>query len=106
SQGRRARAQALPARDRNTSGRGRPGRGHRQRVWPWAVGRFEALRKSEERGEIYSAMSSATPAPALAFAADEVAGEFTRWLAYLSTERRMSPKTVHPYQPDLPPLLP
>src|SRR5215472_955526 len=46
-------------------------------------------------------MSSATPAPALAFAADEVAGEFTRWLAYLSTERRMSPKTVDAYERDV-----
>src|SRR5499426_4030069 len=46
-------------------------------------------------------MSSATPAPALAFAADEVADEFTRWLAYLSTERRMSPKTVDAYERDV-----
>ena len=55
----------------------------------------------KERGEIYSAMSSATPAPALAFAADEVAGESMRWLAYLSTERRMSPKTVDAYERDV-----
>src|SRR5262249_5530942 len=46
-------------------------------------------------------MSSATPAPTLAFAADEVASEFTRWLAYLSTERRMSPQTVDAYERDL-----
>jgi integrase/recombinase XerC len=46
-------------------------------------------------------MSSATPAPTLAFAADEVASEFTRWLAYLSTERRMSPKTVDAYERDV-----
>ena len=46
-------------------------------------------------------MSSATPAPAFAFAADEVANEFTRWLAYLSTERRMSPKTVDAYERDV-----
>src|SRR5262249_54171401 len=46
-------------------------------------------------------MSSATPAPTLAFAADEVASEFTRWPSYLSTERRMSPKTVDAYERDL-----
>jgi integrase/recombinase XerC len=46
-------------------------------------------------------MSSATPAPTLAFAADEVANEFTRWLTYLSTERRMSPKTVDAYERDV-----
>jgi integrase/recombinase XerC len=46
-------------------------------------------------------MSSATAAPTLAFAADEVASEFTRWLAYLSTERRMSPKTVDAYERDV-----
>src|SRR6266702_2217469 len=46
-------------------------------------------------------MSSATPAPALAFAADEVASESMRWLAYLSTERRMSPKTVDAYERDV-----
>jgi integrase/recombinase XerC len=46
-------------------------------------------------------MSSATPAPTLAFAADEVASEFTRWLTYLSTERRMSPKTVDAYERDV-----
>src|SRR5262249_26958347 len=54
-----------------------------------------------ERGEIYAGMSSATPAPTLAFAADEAASEFTRWLAYLSTERRMSPKTVDAYERDV-----
>src|SRR5262249_14438844 len=43
-------------------------------------------------------MSSATPVPTLAFAADEVASEFTRWLAYLAPERRMSPNTVDAYE--------
>ena len=46
-------------------------------------------------------MSSATPAPGLPFAADEVARELMRWLAYLSAERRMSPKTVDAYERDV-----
>ena len=46
-------------------------------------------------------MSSATPVPTLAFAADEVASELIRWLTYLSTERRMSPKTVDAYERDV-----
>jgi integrase/recombinase XerC len=46
-------------------------------------------------------MSSATPVPDLAFAAHEVARELTRWLAYLSAERRMSPKTVEAYERDV-----
>ena len=44
-------------------------------------------------------MSSATPD--LPFASAEVAGEVTRWLAYLATERRMSPKTVEAYGRDV-----
>ena len=44
-------------------------------------------------------MSSATPD--LPFASAEVAGEMTRWLAYLATERRMSPKTVEAYGRDV-----
>src|SRR5262245_6989533 len=34
-------------------------------------------------------------------AAPEVASEFARWLAYLSAERRMSPKTVEAYARDV-----
>jgi integrase/recombinase XerC len=46
-------------------------------------------------------MSSATPAPGAAFAADDVTGELTCWLAYLCAERRMSPKTVDAYERDV-----
>jgi len=46
-------------------------------------------------------MSSATPTADPAFAADDVAGEFMRWLAYLCAERRMSPKTVEAYERDV-----
>jgi len=46
-------------------------------------------------------MSSATPVPDRAFASTEVARELTRWLAYLSAERRMSPKTVEAYERDV-----
>jgi len=46
-------------------------------------------------------MSSATPTAELAFAADDVAGELMRWLAYLGAERRMSPKTVDAYERDV-----
>jgi integrase/recombinase XerC len=40
-------------------------------------------------------------APNLAFAAADVAREFTHWLAYLSAERRMSAKTVEAYERDV-----
>ena len=43
-------------------------------------------------------MSRTTPAPDLILAAPEVAREFACWLAYLSAERRMSPKTVEAYE--------
>jgi integrase/recombinase XerC len=46
-------------------------------------------------------MSSAPPAPDLAFAAPDVARELAHWLAYLSSERRMSPKTVEAYERDV-----
>ena len=46
-------------------------------------------------------MSSAPPAPDLAFAAPDVARELAHWLAYLSAERRMSPKTVEAYERDV-----
>src|SRR5258707_9746857 len=59
------------------------------------------LRNGEGRGEIYSAVSSATPTAGLAFAANDVAGELMRWLAYLCAERRMSPKTVDAYERDV-----
>jgi integrase/recombinase XerC len=45
-------------------------------------------------------MSSETPVPHPAFAAADVARELARWLAYLSAERRMSPKTVEAYERD------
>jgi integrase/recombinase XerC len=46
-------------------------------------------------------MSSATPVLDRAFASTEAARELTRWLAYLSAERRMSPKTVEAYERDV-----
>jgi integrase/recombinase XerC len=46
-------------------------------------------------------MSSAPPAPDLAFAAPDVARELAHWLAYLSAERRMSPRTVEAYERDV-----
>jgi integrase/recombinase XerC len=52
----------------------------------------------KEGGEIYSTMSST---PNLTFAAGDVAREFAHWLAYLSTERRMSAKTVEAYERDV-----
>jgi integrase/recombinase XerC len=46
-------------------------------------------------------MSSATSVPEFAFAGADVARELARWLAYLSAERRMSPKTVEAYERDV-----
>jgi integrase/recombinase XerC len=46
-------------------------------------------------------MSSATPAVGPAFAASDVARELEQWLGYLSSERRMSPKTVEAYARDV-----
>ena len=46
-------------------------------------------------------MSSATPPVGPAFAASDVARELEQWLAYLSSERRMSPKTVEAYARDV-----
>src|SRR6266516_1031425 len=57
--------------------------------------------KSEGRGAISSFMSSAPAAPDLTFAASEVARELARWLAHLSAERRLSPKTVEAYERDV-----
>jgi len=57
--------------------------------------------KSEGRGAIYSAMSSATAAPEPTFAAGEVARELACWMAHLSAERRMSAKTVEAYARDV-----
>src|SRR6478735_10428512 len=59
------------------------------------------LRMREGRGEIYSAMSSATPDPDRIPAAPDVAREMAQWLSYLAAERRMSPKTVEAYERDL-----
>jgi integrase/recombinase XerC len=44
--------------------------------------------------------NTATPEVPLPSAAADVAGEVARWLAYLSAERRMSPKTVEAYGRD------
>src|SRR6059058_4499041 len=57
--------------------------------------------KSEGRGAINSAMSSATTAPEPTFAAGDVARELACWLAYLSAERRVSAKTVDAYARDV-----
>src|SRR6266487_6562715 len=57
--------------------------------------------KSEGRGAISSFMSSTTPEPDFTFAASEVARELARWLAHLSAERRLSPKTVEAYERDV-----
>jgi integrase/recombinase XerC len=46
-------------------------------------------------------VSSSTPVPDLPSAAGDVAAELARWLAYLSAERRMSPKTVEAYGRDV-----
>jgi integrase/recombinase XerC len=46
-------------------------------------------------------MSSATAEPELKRAASEVAREIARWLAHLSAERRLSPKTVEAYERDV-----
>ena len=46
-------------------------------------------------------MSSTTPEPDFTFAASEVARELARWLAHLSAERRLSPKTVEAYERDV-----
>jgi integrase/recombinase XerC len=46
-------------------------------------------------------MSSATPAVGPGFAASDVARELEQWLGYLSSERRMSPKTVEAYARDV-----
>ena len=45
-------------------------------------------------------MSSTTSVSEFAFAGADVARELARWLAYLSAERRMSPKTVEAYERD------
>jgi integrase/recombinase XerC len=39
--------------------------------------------------------------PSLTFAARDVAAEIMRWLGYLGSEKRMSPKTVEAYQRDV-----
>ena len=57
--------------------------------------------KSEGRGAINSAMSSATAAPEPTFAAGDVARELACWLAHLSAERRVSAKTVDAYARDV-----
>jgi integrase/recombinase XerC len=46
-------------------------------------------------------MSSATPALDPVFAAPDLGRELARWLSYLSTERRMSAKTVEAYARDV-----
>jgi integrase/recombinase XerC len=46
-------------------------------------------------------MSSATAARDPTFAAGEVARELASWLAHLSAERRLSPKTVEAYERDV-----
>jgi integrase/recombinase XerC len=47
------------------------------------------------------AMSKTTDELQLPFASADVAAEVVRWLAYLATERRMSPKTVEAYGRDV-----
>ena len=46
-------------------------------------------------------MQTKTTELELPFTAPEVAGEMTRWLAYLGAERRVSPKTVEAYERDV-----
>ena len=46
-------------------------------------------------------MSKTPNDPELPFAAPDVAAELVRWLAYLESERRMSPKTVEAYSRDV-----
>src|SRR5919201_6725530 len=46
-------------------------------------------------------MAKAPPDQSLAPAAADVAAELVRWLAYLASERRMSPKTVEAYGRDV-----
>src|SRR5262245_43470093 len=46
-------------------------------------------------------MSKTTNEPELPFVSAEVARELVRWLGYLATERRMSPKTVEAYRRDV-----
>ena len=46
-------------------------------------------------------MSKNADEPYLRFAAADVAAEVVRWLAYLSDEKRMSPKTVEAYERDV-----
>jgi integrase/recombinase XerC len=46
-------------------------------------------------------MSSSSDTDSISFASAEVAAELRRWLAHLSAERRMSPKTVEAYERDV-----
>ena len=46
-------------------------------------------------------MSKSSNEHELPFVAADVARELVRWLAYLSTERRMSPKTIEAYRRDI-----
>src|SRR5215472_4348115 len=65
------------------------------------VGRLGALNQRGRKGRYMSPMSSERPAPDVAFAANEVAREFAGWLGHLAPERRMSPKTVEAYGPEV-----